>query len=80
MLLKFTGCRALGGAGVERSASKQEVQGSNPVWGGLNLKQMFKPDPIDKMSPWWRSDRALAYQTEGSAFVPTSSTCFHGHI
>ncbi len=30
--------RARGGAVVERSPTKLEVQGSNPSWGGLKLK------------------------------------------
>ncbi len=36
--------------------------------GDLQFKQLFGPDPTDETSPWWRSGRAFAYQTEGPGF------------
>ncbi len=58
-----------GSAMVERSTFKLKVQGSNPSWGsGPSIWQLFKPDPIDKLNPWWRSGRAFDCQAGGPGF------------
>ncbi len=60
--------RVRSGAIVKRSPTRLKVQGSNLGWDGLNLKQMLKPDPIDKTSPWWRNGKAFSKQNDEPGF------------